>query len=146
MIYREPYAHIGVADVHEEERPGLTCDDCDAYLEGRRALLSSNYHDHWSGLSFSSVPGGASVARPGGGRGTGLTPKEHIKDFDDGLHEYKDNKKAGLQAGTKKGSVEKAYKKAERNERVRNRYERGDLHAQGIELSESVARDIGAKP
>ncbi|WP_461521042.1 hypothetical protein [Porticoccus sp.] len=130
--------------MHEEEREGLTCDDCDAFTDAKRRELYSNYRDEWGYLTFGSVPGGASVARPGGGRGYGDTPKEHQKNFDQGLYDFEANRKEGLLTGTNKGATEKAYKKAERNERLKKKYKSGDLDAKGIELGPDIVKQIGA--
>jgi hypothetical protein len=138
----EPYRHIGVADVHAEEREGLSCDECDAYTDNKRAELYDNFRDEWGYLTFGSVPGGASVARPGGGRGYGDTPKQHERNFNKGLDDYAANRKAGLITGTNKGATEKAYKKAERNERLAKKYKSGDLDAKGIELKPDLVKQI----
>lgn len=144
---REPYAHIGVGNppVHEEERGGLTCDDCDAHKAAVRERHARNFDEHWSGVLFTSVPGGASVARMGGGRGTGITAIEHRKEFEGGMNEFIDNKKAGLTAGTTKGSVEKEYKRLERNERLVRKHRDGKLQDKGIFLESGLKQQIGLK-
>lgn len=61
------------------------------------------------------------------------------------MNEFIDNKKAGLTAGTVKGSVEKAYKRAERDERLKKKHERGILQDKGIHLEKPLLKQIGAE-
>ncbi len=123
----------------------MTCDDCQSYLAAKADLLATNYDENFAGLSFASVPGGASVARPGGKRGEGQTRAEHLKEFEKGMDTYRDNKKAGLKSGTYRGALEKATKKAERNERLRKKHLSGDLDAKGITLEKPARELIGLK-
>lgn len=144
----EAYAHIGVSDppVHEDEREGLTCDDCDAHMAAVRAKHEENFAENWAGLMFTSVPGGASVARMDGTKGAGKTAKESRKHFEKGMDDYRTEKKAGLApTSTNVGGVEKAYKKAERNERLRVKHERGTLQDKGIFLEKPLKQIIGVK-
>jgi len=61
-------------------------------------------------VGVGSVPGGT---RPGSFR------LAHQRDFDQGMNEYRDARAAGIQPeGTKKGDVEKWYRKAESQERA----------------------------
>lgn len=144
-VAAEAYAHVGVADVHEDEREGLTCDDCQYHLAVKADLLATNYDAHWAGLSFASVPGGASVARPGGGRGEGPTRAQHLKQFEKGLDTYRDNKKAGLRTGTGHGALKTATERAERDARLVKKHQSGDLDARGITLEKPLRDKLGIK-
>lgn len=110
----EPYAHVGIADVHDDERPGLTCDDCQAHGAEKAYMLQDNYMEHWAGVGFAAVPGGASGPRYGG-----RTWSEHIKKFDGDLTSYREARRNGLRPEqTNKKAVERAEKKEYSRERV----------------------------
>ena len=109
----EPYAHVGVADVHDEERPGLTCADCKAYSAAKLDALDDNYRKHWAGLSFASVPGGASGARRGG-----ETYAQRTRRFDKDMNTYREARRNGLRP---EQTNVKAVEKAEKNEYARDR-------------------------
>ena len=125
----DPYEHQGRGKptVHEDWRPGLTCDLCDAFSMGKQMALRGNFDDNWAGLSFASVPGGNSGSRMGG-----LTPMESQKKFDGDLYAYEDAKKAGLQPDTStKAGVEKAEKRAYSFDRVKGKADKGMYEISG---------------
>jgi len=115
-----------------------TCDDCKLRVEAKKLALQQNFEENWAGIGFMSVPGGASVARLGGARGSGLTPSQSQKKFDGDLTAYSDSKAGGLQPDqTSKEGVERVERRVEANARVQAQHDKGD-----IQLGETLTRTI----
>lgn len=134
----EPIEHIGrgTPAVHSDWRLGTTCDLCDVYTESVRLLHAQNFEDNWSGISFASVPGGASVARLAGGKGAGgLTPKQSQKKFDRDLDSYREAKKHGLKPErSDQQAVYEAEARAESHDRVKQKADKGMYELGGLKF------------
>lgn len=138
MLKPEPIEHIGrgTPPVHSDWRLGVTCDMCDTYQAGVRYLHEKNFEDNWAGISFASVPGGASVARLGGGKGPGkMTPMESQKHFDRDLDSYREAKKHGMRPErSDQKAVYEAEARAESHDRVKRKADKGMYELGGLKF------------
>ena len=134
----DPIEHLGrgTPSVHEDWRLGLTCDMCDAYTEAVRLMHLQNFNDNWAGMTFASVPGGASVARLGGGKGTAnMTASQSQKHFDRDLDSYREAKKHGLKPErSDRKAVYEAEARAESHDRVKTKANKGMYELGGLKF------------
>jgi hypothetical protein len=109
---------------------------CDEYAAWKRGAMVQNFEEHWAGLLFTSVPGGATVNLPGGKRGAGLTAKQDRKQFEAGMYGFEDRLKSGVEPeGTTVAALNRQEKRAESFARAEKKYKSGELDARGIHLT-----------
>jgi len=119
-----------------------TCEQCQERSAANGRAIRKNFEDNWANLGFMSVPGGASVARLGGGAGSGLTPSQSQRKFDGDLDAYRSSKAGGLQPEqSTKESVEKVERRVESHDRVMDQHAKGNLQL-GDRLKETIAGDF----